>query len=265
MASSLFKAKLSRRRLRKPERTVAPVRKSKAVEMMYRSEMEKMMARLFNAIDLSDLEQATGFTTDAALPDVITRMIDRLKSIFGGLEVQSDRIAKLVVGRASSVHEARFVGGIKRELGIDIGHVIRQNPKVAARVAAMTRQNAALIKSIPQEYIAKVEKTLLKSLTQGSKESLIKEIQKIHAVTTSKARFIARDQTAKFNGVLTEARQTAIGVEEYDWVTSRDSRVRDSHEEKDGQRFRWDSPPSDTGHPGHDYNCRCTARAVIKL
>lgn len=265
MASSLFKAKLSRRGLRKLERTLAPVRKSKAVEMLYRSYLEKMMAQLFNAIDFEEFGQATGFTADTALPEVITHTIERLKAIFGGLEIQSSRIAELVVGRASSIHEARFVGGIKREMGIDIGHVIRHNPKVAAKVAAMTQQNVALIKSIPQEYIAKVEKTLLKSLTQGSKKSLIEEIQKIHSVTTSKARFIARDQTAKFNGILTEARQTAIGIEEYDWVSSRDGKVRDSHEDKDGKRFRWDSPPADTGHPGHDPNCRCTARAVIKL
>lgn len=265
MSSHLFKAKLSRRAHRKQQRTVAPVRKSKAVEMLYRIEMEKLMAPLLNAIDLSELEEATGFVQDAALPDVITRTIERLKNIFGGMDVQANRIASLVVGRANGMHEKRFVGGIKRELGIDIGHVIRQNPAVAARVAAMSKQNAALIKSIPQEHIAKIEKTLLKSLTAGSKKSLIEEIQAIGKVTTSKARFIARDQTAKFNGVLTEARQTAIGVEEYVWVTSRDSRVRDSHADKDGKTFRWDSPPPDTGHPGQDFNCRCTARAVINL
>ena len=265
MSSHLFKAKLSRRAHRKQQRTVAPVRKSKAVEMLYRREMEKLILPLLNAIDLSEFEDATGFTTDAALPDVITRTIERLKTIFGGIEVQSNRIANLVVSRANGMHEKRFVGGIKRELGIDIGHVIRQNPKVAATVSAMTKQNVALIKSVPQEYIAKIEKTLLKSLTAGSKKSLIEEIQAIGKVTSSRARFIARDQTAKFNGVLTEARQTAIGVEEYDWVTSRDSRVRDSHADNDGKRFRWDSPPPDTGHPGHDFNCRCTARAVINL
>ena len=33
-----------------------------------------------------------------------------------------------------------------------------------------------------------------------------------------------------------------------------------SHQEKEGNRYSWDAPPADTGHPGQDYNCRCSAQ-----
>ena len=33
--------------------------------------------------------------------------------------------------------------------------------------------------------------------------------------------------------------------------------------EKDGKTFRWDTPPDDTGHPGEDYGCRCTAEPKL--
>ena len=48
----------------------------------------------------------------------------------------------------------------------------------------------------------------------------------------------------------------------YIWRTVSDDRVRSSHEERDGEIFAWDEPP-EGGHPGEDYNCRCTAEPYV--
>ncbi|GHE91874.1 hypothetical protein GCM10016455_09780 [Aliiroseovarius zhejiangensis] len=44
----------------------------------------------------------------------------------------------------------------------------------------------------------------------------------------------------------------------YIWRTRRDGKVRSAHAEREGQIFSWGDPP-EGGHPGEDYNCRCTA------
>jgi len=44
----------------------------------------------------------------------------------------------------------------------------------------------------------------------------------------------------------------------YIWRTRRDGKVRSAHADREGQIFSWDDPP-EGGHPGGDYNCRCTA------
>jgi len=44
----------------------------------------------------------------------------------------------------------------------------------------------------------------------------------------------------------------------YIWRTRRDGKVRSAHAERDGQVFSWENPP-EGGHPGVDFNCRCTA------
>lgn len=49
----------------------------------------------------------------------------------------------------------------------------------------------------------------------------------------------------------------------YVWHTVGDDRVRSSHEERDGKIFAWDDAP-EGGHPGEDYNCRCTAEPYSK-
>jgi hypothetical protein len=48
----------------------------------------------------------------------------------------------------------------------------------------------------------------------------------------------------------------------YVWRTRRDDKVRMSHRANDGRIFSWSAPPP-TGHPGQDYNCRCTAEPYV--
>ena len=60
---------------------------------------------------------------------------------------------------------------------------------------------------------------------------------------------------------LNQALQVAIGIDFYTWQARRDAQVRESHAERDGKVFRWDTPPAG-GHPGEDYNCRCYARPL---
>jgi SPP1 gp7 family putative phage head morphogenesis protein len=67
------------------------------------------------------------------------------------------------------------------------------------------------------------------------------------------ARFFARDQMARFNKALTLSTFISAGVTKIKWVTSHDSRVRDTHRALDGRIFDIRDLPSEID----DYNCRC--------
>lgn len=151
----------------------------------------------------------------------------------------------------------------KRVLGIDFKTEL-VSPET---LAAFRRTNVALIKSIPQQQLTKLQALLDEAPTLQVK-ALRAKIQQLFKVTKSRADLIARDQVLKLNSQLTKDRQQRVGITEYIWITSRDERVRDAHSELDGTRQRWDTPPvsSDDGrtnHPGEDYQCRCTASPVI--
>lgn len=64
-----------------------------------------------------------------------------------------------------------------------------------------------------------------------------------------------------FAGLINRLRQEGLGIEGYVWRTRDDASVRPTHATNAGQVFRWDTPPN-TGHPGHDYNCRCVAQPI---
>ncbi len=50
---------------------------------------------------------------------------------------------------------------------------------------------------------------------------------------------------------------------QYIWRTRGDGKVRASHAANNGRIFSWDNPPA-TGHPGEDFNCRCTAESYVR-
>jgi SPP1 gp7 family putative phage head morphogenesis protein len=137
-------------------------------------------------------------------------------------------------------------------------------PWLQDQLKLFSSQNAQLIKSIPEQELERVAGEIERGLQEGSRfTDITKEIQKSFGITHRRAKLIARDQTTKLNASLTKLRQQEVGVEEYIWQTSGDERVRPTHRENDGKKFRWDDPPKKTGHPGHDVNCRCVARPVL--
>ena len=145
--------------------------------------------------------------------------------------------------------------------GID---VFSNEPWLKDQSKIFSAQNAQLIKSLPIEELARVSQDVERGLQQGERFTDIAEtIQKSFGITHRRAKLIARDQTQKLNNSLTKLRQQEVGVEEYIWQTSDDERVRQTHKDNDGKKFRWDTPPPITGHPGNDVNCRCIARPVL--
>lgn len=68
---------------------------------------------------------------------------------------------------------------------------------------------------------------------------------------------------ARYAEILNGYFQTeALQIEMYTWRSSDDSRVRASHSEYDDRIFSWSDPP-EGGHPGQEWNCRCTAEPIV--
>ena len=162
--------------------------------------------------------------------------------------------------------EAEAEKATQKVLGVD---VLAHEPWLKAEMDALSHANAALITSIPEQYLLQVRNVVMQALrVGGSTDDLTAAVQRIGQVTESRAKLIARDQVGKALGQITKLRQQSLGVEEFEWVTAGDERVRDSHSALNGKHFRWDDPPTDaqTGekvHPGEAIQCRCTAIAVF--
>ena len=192
---------------------------------------------------------------DQTYGEIITRSIRDVK-IGIALQIPESLLRVRTEDQASAssrFQKRQFDRQIKTVLGVN---PIISEPYLEPMVQSFVERNAALIKDIPDQSIARVETKLRTGIEAGdSLKTLTATVKDELRIAKNRAKLIARDQTNKFLGNLNELRQTSLGVEEYTWSTSKDERVRPTHQSKEGKTFKWSDPPDDTGPPGHDINC----------
>jgi SPP1 gp7 family putative phage head morphogenesis protein len=136
--------------------------------------------------------------------------------------------------------------------------------RLGSVIATKRNENLRLIEKAQRSYAQDVRELFEQPETFGLRVEEIKQrLLERGSVWDSRAELIARDQTLKLNGAITQTRQENAGISRYTWSTSLDERVRPEHAVLEGQVFDWNAPPS-VGHPGWDYQCRCVAIPVIE-
>ena len=213
-----------------------------------------------------------------AWSDVIESAISRLTlSLDSPMEAGKRAMMRLpaqaaAFGRGAFQRFAQAVMGV-RALQTEVG--------LSDLMNIWTRENSDLISSIAAEYRNAVSARTVRMVTSGMDgREYAKELKKLYGLTQNRANLIARTEIGKLNSQISEYRQRKIGVQEYTWRTSKDERVRESHKVLEGMICRWDDPSvyrvpgekiwrprSDIGgfigHPGRDYQCRCTPEASV--
>lgn len=160
--------------------------------------------------------------------------------------------------RINGYNKAQFFKTVESAIAVN---PFMNEPYLQEQMKAFQKNNTNLITKFTQEQKDRLNNELYQSLSSGKgAKAIAKDIQDIEGIGKRRAILIARDQTNKFNGQLTQLRQTELGVEEYRWVTAHDERVRPSHKARDGKVYKW----SDSGiKPGEEIRCRCIAQPVI--
>ena len=147
---------------------------------------------------------------------------------------------------------------------------------VGARIAQLVSENAAYIKTLPQEWARYVTQYAYREGMKGRRpEEVERELREIlPGHITRNLRCIARTECAKANAAINQARAESVGIRAYFWRCVNDERSRDSHKGMDGVLVFFDDPPdpealTGTGQPygryhaGNTFNCRCYMEPVV--
>jgi len=154
------------------------------------------------------------------------------------------------------------------------GYAVKFEPTRAQRdvMGAIVQGNVALIKSIPSQYLDKVEGAVMRSVAAGRDlKSLTDDLQKEFGITRRRAAFIAKDQNSKTTADLTKVRQLESGIKEGIWCHSGGgNHPRPTHVQagRDKVRFRLDEGWLDPALgkkilPGTEPGCKCFWKPVI--
>lgn len=145
-----------------------------------------------------------------------------------------------------------------------IGITKLENPSTARERGKFVKGNVRLIKTIGPQHFAAIRKIVDEGFQKGTSSRVLKKsIQAVGGVTERRAALIARDQIGSLNAQLTKTRHTANGFDSFLWTTVGDERVRDEHEEINGQEFSYATGAPGEGFPGDPIACRCFATPVF--
>ena len=172
----------------------------------------------------------------------------------------------------------------------DVAQAIQIRPEIsedsAARLAADYNKNVKLyVKDFSKKQITDLRSVVEQNAQEGYRfDKLIAGIKGRYAVSSSKAKFLARQETALFMSKYRRERFGEAGVNRYTWSTSHDSRVRPeaslspaerlhagNHRVLDGQVFSYHTKApakymssGSACNPGEDFNCRCVDRPILE-
>ena len=161
-------------------------------------------------------------------------------------------------------HRARLIKAFYSALQVDV-RLFLVNPPVHVFLTAKITENVELIRTIPARMHESLKQKFVAELDKApfNRARVTELLRKEYRSSGYNVRRIARDQTTKTIGQLTEIRQRQLGVDAYRWSTAGDERVREEHNANENLVFKWDSPPIGTGHPGSDIQCRCVAFPLV--
>lgn len=206
-----------------------------------------------------------------SLRPIITDATDRVWEELNLYARALSRVASTMVGRvlrsAAGRHSATWLRGVQRTLGVDLAAIVRDSD-ISAPLEIMAQRSAELITKLSGDIIADIKQKALSALLEGrSGASLAIDLNKTFKLGERRAKVIARDQISKNNADLTQLRHQQAGIEEYEWNTVEDERVRPLHASLDNKVYKYGEKTGaeDGLPPGRPILCRCIAIAIIQF
>lgn len=248
-------------------------------------QIEQRYARKLQEIRRVIMSELRGATTTAEVSRRLQIIANRPEFI-DFVENMATNMA-MQVYRQTGVQWRRQAQEASRRRGQVIFNALQNeldNPLIGGTIRDIVRNNASLIKTIPNRLDAEmVTQLAANNAFAGMRgEQIVADILgKSDNLLEWQARRIARTETAKAQSALTQVRSLAIGADWYVWRTAMDGeRVREAHRHMEGILVAWNEPPQPEQlagvsgatrqavqpyHAGNIYNCRCYSRPLLDI
>ena len=225
----------------------------------------------------------TGLSTD--IQDKINKLGYRWQKKFNSYAEQS---AKKRIEKSLKQSDSQLITVLAAYFTAQgLTDILKTIPKSLAQIIKInTDENVRLIKSIPEEYIKRVQTMVTNAMNNaGGWVDLRGQIIKTKDITLRRAKMIARDQTNKVFNAITLRRFEQLGITKVKWKHSYadkeprhyhirqwdgQSGIDDGHPNGlDGFIFDISDPPiidektGERGFPGKLINCSCMMIPII--
>lgn len=249
--------------------TLRPIRPNSGLQAKYRAELNSLLRQVRDDV-LAEVERykhvpPQPVALDAhPLESAIRALMIKWISKLGDL---GENIARGFI-KGSLKH---YDGNLKRQMrqhGFTVK--LQLTDKTREALQASMGMNVGLIRSIPSQYLAQVEKYVYEATSAGfDLATLTNNLQHAYGISRNRARLIALDQSNKANAVIEKARREDLGIRRAEWIHSHAAKEpRQSHVKAHGKIFEVAKGCLIDGEyiqAGEKVRCGCVSRSIIEL
>lgn len=266
----------------KKQRTMRAIKSNPGIRSLYRRQLEALIKAMAEDVHERVLETyrkkewrivEEPMAQDAkwrSPAEIFSSILDPLtekwtKRFKKAADTIAPSFVKSIWGRVKSAKEQAL-----KSASVDIK--LHPSREIWDKYQARIQENIALIRTIPSEYLSKVNTQVQRAIANGtSADDLAKELSNDYGVTFRRARVIAIDQTTKATQAFSRETDMELGITEGIWVhVPGEISSRETHIQMNGKRFKLSEGMYDPDphvrrfvKPGELILCRCTYRSVL--
>lgn len=246
-----------------------PFERPTRLENLYRLEIDRLMREYLS------------FPTTLTLGEINARLVEfaharNFLSAFGQ-KMAKRMITQVALNNALSWRQAASQASNGRIIYQMLKAETQASNIVGSHIHQLVLENSRLIKTVPQNIAAQLSHFIQEQQVKGLRsEAIVKMIQpKCRQLRRYEVARLARTEVAKADTAITRARAQSIGLNWYQWHTSEDARVRESHRKMNLVLVNWNDAPAPEQlvgekseghyHAGNIWNCRCPAIPITSL
>lgn len=225
--------------------------------------VERAWPTIKHQLTILELERTNEARVDDEVQQIEIELSKLLTAMTGVLtDAQIKQLASMAMGSVR-IFAVQQVGKEFRSFAIN---PYVNNAELTSLVRARVAENVSLIKSIPAQYHDKIQRAVIKGVTQGKPSAAIAEdIFKLGQSTLKRAKFIARDQVATMLGETQVRLYQQNGLKRGRWWSLLDGREREEHGLLGRHNKIFNLETGINGEfPGTPINCRCITRPVVE-
>lgn len=254
--------------------TLRAIRPNAGIGAWYQDQLQRLIAEMANSVQywIAATWRAdtplNSMAQDASPIRELRRTMERLGRKWTKRFDQASEELSAKFADKSIKHTNEAMQSALKDAGFAVEFKLTTEMREA--IAGTIAENVALIRTIPQQYLGKVESQVWRSVASGGDlATLTKELQDNYGVTYRRAKLIATDQNAKAHAAIENTRRQQLGITQAIWVHSGAGKEpRPSHVKAGADKLVFDL---DKGAyldgewllPGYAVNCRCVSRAVV--
>lgn len=254
----------SPRYLKKQEREFGAAMASMIVLMgrIYRNQV--LLA--LNSSTIDKFEDAQGGNYAAATLKLSNRVKRKLLRRFDNKRIA--QLSKKVLGEVNERNRNELYSAVEDVIGINTTELLATEglkPETNARYI----ETSLWAEKLRDDTLTEWTNNTIRAMSEGqSITEILAQFDGMEEKRKNHAHFVARQQVATFNSLMTKTRAQNLGITRAKWVTAQDERVRPCHSVRNGKEFDLSKglyASCDGKHllPGVDFNCRCDYELII--